>query len=282
MIKMYKEFKTNFEIKLGGDSEIDVLDFSKFLNLTYKNLGNISEKYYNDPYFKLKYHASKEGSISIDLSILTPFVSTLFNEVPKAIIILKIYLELFKLIKDLKGKKPKEINKVNQTITNNYGDINNYSIETINLYTTNPHITENLKKSLSPISDRESIEFKCEMEGLSFKLEKEDIKEMTDSREFEDEIEDETEEQKANVLLPVIALTLTGNNQWEFLYNKEKIRAKILDGGFLDKVHNAEIDFNSDSIIIADLLIQKSRDKTKYIITKVYEIRKRIKDEVLL
>ncbi len=282
MIKMYKENKTNFEIKLGGDSEIDVLDFSKFLNLTYKNLGEISAKYYNDPYFKLKYHASKEGSIIIDLSILTPYAASLFSNAPQAIIILKNYLELFKLIKDLKGKKPREIDEVNQTVTNHDGDVNNYSIGTLNLYINSPRITDNIKKSLSPISDRESIEFKCEMEGLSFKLEKEDIKEMTESREFEDEIEDETEEQKANVLLPVIALTLTGNNQWEFLYNKEKIRAKILDGGFLDKVHNAEIDFNSDSIVIADLLIQKSRDKTKYIITKVYEIRKRIKDEVLL
>ena len=282
MIKMYREFKTNFEIKLGGDSEIDVLDFSKFLNLTYKNLGDISNRYYKDPYFKLKYHASKEGSIIIDLSILTPFLSTLFNEVPKTVIILKIYLELFKLIKDLKGKKPKEINNIDQTITNHYGDVNNYSIDTINLYTTNPNIQKDISESLLPVSDRESIEFKCESEGLSFKLEKEEIKEITESIELEVEIEDDTEEQKVNVLLQVVALTLTGNTQWEFLYDKEKIKAKILDGNFLNKVHNAEIDFNSDSIIVVDLLIQKLGGKTKYIITKVHDTRKRIKDEILL
>ena len=282
MIKMYKEIKTNFEIKLGGDSEIDVLDFAEFLNLTYKNLGDISSKYYHDPYFKLKYHASKEGSIIVDLSILTSYIPTIFNNVPQGIVVLKNYLELVKLTRDLKGKKPKEIDRNNQTITSHLGEGNTYNINTFNQYINNPHITENVKKSLLPVSNRESIEFKSKSDGLSFKLEKKEIEEMTNFIEVENEVDEEIQVPEHNVLLQVITLSLTGNNQWEFLYNKEKIKAKILDKTFTDKVHNAKIDFNSDSIIIADILIQKSKDKTKYFVTKVNNIRQRIKDEELL
>ncbi|RRD40378.1 hypothetical protein EII29_02550 [Leptotrichia sp. OH3620_COT-345] len=273
MWKMYNETKADLKIKIGGSDEIDAKELSEFLKGTYDTLSKITSITAKNSYFKLNFKASEKGSVILDFSAITPEIFKITGHVITAVATLKLFLEVIKLIRDLKGKNPKKIDTTTGDVTNYYGEVNNYNIETINLYLSSPNIEKEIKKSVKNLKDRENIKYSIN-ESIKLELSKEEINVMSIEEKEIEEVEEEMEILLENTELRLYKVPFQGNSQWDVIFENETIKVSIWDKNFLKKLHAGEIFLSSQDILIVDMKEIKEKNKVKYYILKVHEVKR--------
>ncbi|MHB7978919.1 hypothetical protein CF067_00955 [Clostridium sporogenes] len=277
MIKIHNESETNFSLCLGGKKDIEINTLIKTLEHTVELMNWIINKQNKHSYAKIAVKGTKEGSFVVDLSALVAITPTLFTlqNINLAKTCVDTMCGMINLKKHLKGEKPKKVEKISEGVKIENKDckemvFNNY---TFNLY------NEDSDKIISKVFNN------CKRDSFSIK-EEEKNKVFVQKKEFENmvkEIDFSTEEQIITnvntVELQIRKPDLTGNTQWEFIYNNN-IKATIQDQKFLDKVHKGEISINAKTRIRAELQIEtvlnEKNDilKTNYTVVKVIEIIK--------
>ena len=269
MWKMYNETKADLTIKLGGESEIDVLELSRFLENTVKSLNSICGVATKNEYFKLNFKSSRQGSVVLELGAITPLIHTLFATYTASDIV-TIFLDLVRILKTSKGSKPLNIDFKNNIIKFAAGLVN-IQKTSLNLYMSDSSSVEYVKKAFGNIKDRADVSFKLD-NNEEIKVSKEEMSYF--QTEENEEIEEETIFfEKENVKL--ISIVLEGKSKWNVKFRNKNIKVGILDKNYLENLQNLEgEEITIHKNIVVDLVLEKSKigDKVieKYYITKVY------------
>ncbi len=64
-----------------------------------------------------------------------------------------------------------------------------------------------------------------------------------------------------NASLTVVKILFEENKKWDFVYNGNKISARITDAFFNDKIDKSEIRFAKGDRLVGDLVIQQTWDE---------------------
>lgn len=176
-----------------------------------------------------------------------------------------------------KGKQPKEvIITQNNTTVINIDNIT-FSIDSAlyKLYTENPVIDKALSQHFETLEEDESIssfDLLQKDETPVLKIPREEFSGL--AIETEPSSKESQEVTIPNASVTVIKILFEENKKWDFIYNGNKISARISDAFFNDKIDKAEIRFAKGDRLVVDLLILQAWD-TEYRawINKSYEIK---------
>lgn len=275
MLKIHNESETDFSLCFGGEKEIEVNTLINTLEHTVELINWIINKENKSAYTKISIKGTKEGSFVVDLSTLIGAIPTLFTaqNINLAKNCVDTMCGMINLKKHLKGEKPKKIEKTLEGVKVENKDceeviVNNY---TLNFYNKD---SDKIISKIFSSCNRDSFSVK-EDEKTKVLVSKEEFDNMT--REIELLSEEQILKNTVIAELQIRKPDLTGNTQWEFIYNSN-IKATIQDEIFLNKVHRGEISVNARSRIKANLYIETFLNekseviKTNYIITEVLEI----------
>lgn len=267
----------------GGENDIDI-------NLLVNTLSGISESYKNVIYSKvpeanveLKIEAFNKGSFEINISSTISAIPPIIQGIQLAIPYVNLFLDIIKLKKNLKGKRPKKIitegNK--SKIINENGETYYYDCEVTNIYMVNPMIDKGLTDVFSALNGdktRKAVSFKNDNEEVA--ITEQDYEDMAENIiEQADEKSDKHIENEIVTELLLKKPDLLGESKWQFQYNGKIISTVIEDKEFLHKVRCGEIKTLYAHVRVpVKMKIEVLMDDKLEIIKKKYTILKVVGD----
>ena len=218
------------------------------------------------------------GSVEVLLESVIGYAPTILPYVPSVIEGTKNFLEIIKLKKELRGKKPVSVesdgNKAK--ITNHKGETSYYNSTVYNLYINNPVIDAGLSSMFSSLS-------KSDRPAISFNASDNQVKvEETDYQKMCTPVVDEIREEKYQKMESTVEEQLLlksadflGDSKWSFYFDGRIIHVSIEDEQFMEAVKNGKIMLYAGVRIPAQMKIEAYLDekvkivKTNYTILKV-------------
>ena len=184
------------------------------------------------------------GSVKVLLESVVGIVPLIAPQVPTVIESTKHFLEIIKLKKELRGKKPcaveNEGGKVK--ITNQDGQIHYHNSTVYNIFINNPSIDAGLVRMFGTLaeSQRPIVSFGAASEKVE--IEKTAYSEMQMAIVDElKEVENHKIETVVNEQLLLKSPDLLGHSKWEFYYDGKVISASIEDEEFNESVRKGKI-----------------------------------------
>lgn len=235
----------NLSFKFNGDNNIEV-------NLLINTLKGISESYkcvtkINNPEteVELKIESFREGSFEVLLTAINTTAPILAPYVQSSLSNIKTFLDIIKLKKDLKGKKPLEVTQEEDKskILNHHGEIHYHNCHVTNLYFNNPIIDKNITDIFSQLIEnnkREEVSISNDIENVVIN-EKEYSNMATILVETPQDIVLKKFEDIVEAELPLKKPDLIGESRWQFIYKGKAIDVTIEDKSFLHKVQTGKI-----------------------------------------
>lgn len=236
----------NMSLKFDGKDSID-------LDILMSSLSGAAKAYkatlyatYEDQGAEigLNVKAFTPGSVEVLLESVVSAAPVIMPMLPNVITSTKNFLEIVKLKKELKGKKPQSVEQEGKTtrIVNHDGEIHYHDSTVYNIYLNHPEIDTGLTSMFTPLkgSDRPSVSFRTEQERVH--IEEGDYEAMNTS--VVDELA-EAEYQKMESIVEEQLLLKSpdfiGDAKWDFYFNRKVIHATIDDDTFMDSVRKGDI-----------------------------------------
>ncbi|KGN98409.1 hypothetical protein HQ36_01995 [Porphyromonas gingivicanis] len=222
----------------------------------------------------IKVKAFEKGSFQVDIELIEGLIATLFSSrgVEYVANIIETVSGIYKLVNFLGGKKPKEISKEGNsvTITNQSGGSVVINQQVFNVYGTSPEIRSHIQKQFKQMQDYEDIS------GFRFQTREEVV--YTPKQDFpviampivmpnqEEPAKTTTIE---NVPLKILRPSFDEKLGWDFIYEGQKISAKVKDKDILKQIDMGEA-FAKGCRMLADLEITYYYDAgvDEYMLTK--------------
>lgn len=268
-------------ITFGGGTQIDVstmitalTNFEILVNRANSELGG------GDKRVDVKINAIKEGSFSIDISLvenLTDTVKALFSHssVTYMAALAAVVEGCFKAYKYLKGRKAKEEDARN--VINNIRVDNSMNIEKVVLNVYND------KKVRTAISDTikaaqeengvTDVQFDMG-EGRPTVFDREDFNEYVyDGIDDDGQMPGERTEER-DVMMTITKLSFENNGQWSFVYDGFKINMTVNNPDLLETIDRGERFGKGDAVSVRLLILKKYDPMAKAYINKSYRILK--------
>lgn len=266
-----------------GENNVDI-------NLLVKTLSGISESYKNVIYannpkanVELKIEAFNEGSFEVIISSVVSIVPSIIPIAQIALSNVKLFLDIVKLKKDLKGKKPSEIIKESDKdkVINQNGETNYYNSGVINIFFNKPLIDKGLTEVFSSLRGdrtRKAVSFKSDYERVDV-AEQEYENMSINLIEQSDDIKIKNVESQVTAELLLKKPDLLGESKWQFLYRGKTINAAIEDKVFLQKVKSGEIKALYAQVRVpVKMKIEVVMNDKLEIVSKKYKILEVIRD----
>ncbi len=275
------------KIRFKGEDDIELETFTDSLKALVNSLTKIADETIQENEFcKFKVTNIEKGSFVIVIQSILKAVPTLLPEVPTVLNTFKTVLDIKK---HLKGKEPEKIQRVNNkqvSITNNYGKVQSFNADVVNIYTSSNDIEKYTSDFMSVVNKdctRKGVEFtfsgECDnVSKIDFNVE--ETRSLSIPIDIEKySMEDVTEE--IETYLTVTKLDLEGNSKWTVYMTNNKINVDILDNKFYELVHKRVIHFVANMTIKAKVRIKykklpsgvpDSRSKAIYSIVEVLEV----------
>lgn len=178
--------------------------------------------------------------------------------------IIEVFMDFVKLKKLLKGEKPAEVKTIEQDkveIKNNAGDILVVNGNSSKIYQLSPTVNVNIENLFLVQSRDENVtEIKISEGDNVIQVEKSDFPILYGKNELIEDLKKSKETIKNNVKLRIHKLIFESNTKWDFFYRGHKIKAKIMDTDFSNKVDNDEIKFSKHLILDVQLKIMQEFD----------------------
>lgn len=191
--------------------------------------------------------------------------------------IISIFANCIKLKEFLKGKPPKDVSNEdkdgNINISNQNGDIIQFNKSTINIYLENPKLDRLYSKAFESIHSEQNIEgikisdsqgqVLTEVPGASFDYMANDI-----------QIDEPLIKivPKNGAIVQATKLSFEQGYTWGFVYEGNKINAKITDESFFARINNNERFAKGDTFAVNLEITQKYDSEINAYINKAYEI----------
>lgn len=257
-------FSESFKIRFKGDNSIEIQQlFGCILGIEEAYKACLCAQYHA-PSATLHAVAVKEGSFEIELQSVVALAPDIITYIPPALTCFKTLLEIVKIKRELKGKKPLQVEQKGATaqITNCDGDVHYHDCKVTNMYFNNCRIDAGLaraftatsvgkpKESLQISSGDESVEI---IEG-DYPIMATAIIEPEEKylRKMVNTVQEELLIKKADLI---------GNSKWDFICGNKTIAAAIEDNAFLERVHSGKVTFASGAKLLVQLRIEADFDE---------------------
>lgn len=250
-------------------------------------LETISRKMDSTKSVEISVKAFAPGSFLVDLALSTKQAIGNSNLLSKENIgyakeVVKTVVETYKILKFLKGEKPKSTRTNGQTISieNNYGVVNNFDLTGATIYLEGKEVRNLLSNSFETIDNDPNItsfELLDKNKKPLIQIEK---NEFINLATFEDDpLESKTEKIKIieNAIITLFSFDWGMRKKWDFYYEGTKIPIKILDETFLKAINKGEAFAKGDALLV-DLEIKQEWDlEANVFVNKSYYLKKYIK-----
>jgi hypothetical protein len=241
-------------------------------------VSTVNENLGDDRDLKIRISAPERGSFGIDLSLLSDVATMAMSEdtVTYTAALVGTLTGLYELHKWLGGEDPDQVEDEGDTIRvyQNDGNVKEFDADVVNIYLGDDDAREELD------STYESTQRDDRVEG--FRIEDADTGEekfRADRKEFEelsgadrdDEPDRRTVSDRAQVT--VVRVIFDPDRKWEFLWEGDKLSARINDVGFWARVENREEQFASSDRMEVELeRVQEYDPNLEDWVTQDYEI----------
>ena len=281
---MVTELENDFKLKFEGDlNEVDAstLGYS-LLNITTL-VQEVNQDAAPDRKIEIKVKANQPGSFLVHLGLEPAASNALLDWMSPegvalaggaALLILKIVVELFKLRKELKGEKPKEVIQREDEYEIRTGDNASIIVDkrTYNSYFNNPKINEALSKTFKTLEADPSItafEITDVQESPLFEADREDFRGMALSTSVpQAQTKSIVEETQVYIVKPSFERSL----KWDVVYRGIRTPVAMKDEGFLNRIDSGE-KFAKGDILAVDMRIEQVLDPSiGTYVNKAYEI----------
>ncbi len=224
---------------------------------------------------RLNVKAFAPGSVEVMLESVVSAAPVIAPMLPNVISCTKTFLEIVKLKKELKGKKPQSVEQEGKTtkITNHDGETHYHDSTVYNIYLNNPTIDAGLTSMFTALkgSDRPSVSFGTSQEHVQ--IEEYDYEAMNTS--VVDELAEAEYQKMESVVEEQLLLKspdFIGVSKWAFYYDGKIIHATIDDEKFMDSVRKGEIKLFAGVRIPVRMKIEAYFDEKLEIAKKSYTV----------
>lgn len=266
------------DFKIIFDSErheVDVETLIGCLMHTSNIIQEVNRSLQTEKNIEVKIKALEKGSFEIHIELVEKLLESLFSSqnVTYGAAIVTIVGGLYSLAKSLNGKKPTKIEPKGDTteVTNINGDITIVQNNVFNIYNDNRYVRDNIAKQFSV------LEKSPDVSGFSFNSNK--VNTYISHTDFPliatklDDLEGVSKEPIKEVLtdkkILIIRPSFTKDLKWDFVFQNQKISAKMEDEEMIKIIDNGE-QFSKGDCMLVDLEITKFYDKeiNTHLITK--------------
>ncbi|MEZ4941805.1 MAG: hypothetical protein R3D58_13075 [Saprospiraceae bacterium] len=276
---------TDFKIEFSGDSH--ELDLNTLLTslLNFSNvIQEVQQQIAPDAKVDIKVRAPERGSFLIDLMLSAPDAVgralSLFTKDNVSLVesVFSIFVDTISIKKHLGGEPPKEVIETGDgqtSIENNSGQIIIVNQPVFNIYSENPKIDAFLSKSFQAIKNEEAIESLkvVKDEKPAIEIPNSSFEKMA-AAGFASEIAERRTKVNSGVIIRAYRFSFEDYGKWGFVYEGEKITAKVSDQDFIQRVENNE-PFAKGDVLKVDLAITQEYDKAvQEYLNKSFEVVK--------
>ena len=279
---MLIENDNNFKIKFDGQQhQVDAQILISSLIHTTTVIHELNRQFNTGKKIEIKVKALEKGSFLIHIELLETALDILKNLLTKENLlfasgIISGLVGLIELKQHLKGKKPKEINRLESTtiIINENDEILNINSDIYNIYETNIIINDALSQNFDVLDNDPAItafEITDKHENPYIRVERKDFKDLTQKSEIIDE-------NKKSIIeltrLNIVRLSFEENLKWDFYYRGNKISARITDPNFYELIDKGESFAKGDTLEVELQINQLFDESVNTYINKSYQINR--------
>ncbi len=276
------ESKSRFEFCFEGNSEIDASLLANTIHDIADLCEHVVKQKDNEAYLKLKVTPFRSGSFAIDFSVVCQIQNDLLAQYADyatiAALAVTIIQGYFDIRKHLKGRKPRNIEKVdenNSSIINSEGQaitVNNSSLGVIN----QTYIEKQTVKIINYVREHNPKGgFALHTEDRETKYSNDDVTSMIEPLSVVEEFTATRETKR--VELPIKKVDFTGKSMWDFVYGGRVIQAKMVDRAWIERVKSGKLSFKAGDYVRAELEVYNELDtnrepipdRAKYTVVKV-------------
>lgn len=229
----------------------------------------------------LNIKAFAPGSVEVLLESVVGIVPIIAPYVPTLIDSTKTFLEIVKIKKELKGKKPQSVEQEGDKtkITNNEGETHYHDSTVYNFYINNPSIDAGLASMFSALggSSRPAVSFSAHDKKIE--IAEDDFQNMSVA------VVDDLKKAECNKMESVVdahllvkSPDLLGNSKWDFHYDGKIIHAAIEDERFMESVRKGEIKLYAGVRLPVRMKIEAYINEKLEVEQKVYTVLEVIGD----
>lgn len=271
----------NFKIKFEGQqNQIDANVLISSLIHTSSLIQEINNYLETGKQIDIKIKALEKGSFLIDFHLIETSIEALKHLFTKENleicgVVISTMVGLIELRKFLKGENPKSIEEgtSSTTIINNNGTTHISTNIVYKIYSNSPIAKEAISKNFEAINNDLSIDGFSIIENdvTLLNIEKNEF----DSLIIQDEEIDEDEKTKVVIAtLNIIKPSFDNGLQWEFLYLGNRIKAKIKDVDFQNRIDNGEQFAKGNTLVVHLQILQKFDPSLDNYVNKSYMVLK--------
>ncbi len=223
--------------------------------------------------------AFPKGSFNVDLDIINAVsqAADFFShaDIHTAQSIVQILIDLLRLKKLLRGKKPKEVEEKDDKITIKNDDNAKITVDqrTFNIYANNVTVNASINKNFENLANDDEIsglEIGDEKSTQQIDIDGSDFNSLSSENELLEENTKEIIIKEARCT--IIKIVFEENRKWQFYYEGNKISAYVNDEHFMKQVEKGE-NFSKGDVLICKLKIHQLFDESvNTFINRDYEI----------
>jgi hypothetical protein len=267
------------DFKIIFDSErheVDVETLIGCLMHTSNIIQEVNRSLHTEKKIEVKIKALEKGSFEVHIELIEKLIESLFSSqnITYGASIVTIVSGLYYFAQFLKGKKPQKIEIINNNnvqVTNINGDITTIQNNVYNIFNENKTVRDNIAKQFSILKESTDVS------GFSFNSNKDNT--YISQEEFPliaiklDDLDDVIKEPIKEILtdknILIIRPSFTKDLKWDFVFQGQKISAKMEDEEMIKIIDNGE-QFSKGDYMLVDLEVTKfyDSDLDTYLINK--------------
>ncbi|MGV4530489.1 hypothetical protein [Ornithobacterium rhinotracheale] len=274
---------TDFKIVFDSDNhEVDVETLVGCLMHTSNIIQEVNRSLETDKKIEIKIKALEKGSFEVHIELVEKLIASLFssNSINYAAGIVTTVGGLYHFAKFLAGNKPRKIENQgdNIKVENNKGDVTIIKGNVYNIYNENKAVRDNISKQFEVLKKNDDISgFKFESKSTQTYISEEEFAAVATKIEALDDRDKEPKvEIKEDCKLYIVRASFSNDLKWDFIYNGDKISAKMNDENILSAIDNGE-QFAKGDYMVADMEITLYYDPSYGIHTKTKDSYKILK-----
>lgn len=258
--------KTDFKIIFDSNNhEVDIETLIGNLMHTSNIVQEVNRSLKTDKKIEVKIKALEKGSFEIHIELVEKLIASLFSNeaVSYGSNIVGVVGGLYAFAKFLGGSKPKEVKKQEDKtfVTNKNGDTTVIHGDVYNIFNENKNVRNSIAKQFQVLDNNDEISgFKFESKTEKTHIQKQEFKAISTKLDALDEVNEKPlseviKDKKLFILRPSFSKDL----KWDFIYEGQKIAAKMDDESILEAIDNGE-KFAKGDYMVADIEVTKFYD----------------------
>lgn len=257
----------DFKIIFDSDKhEVDIETLIGCLMHTSNIIQEVNKSLETEKKIEVKIKALEKGSFEVHIELVEKLIESLFSRdnITIASEIVAVVGGLYSFAKWLRGEKPQKIkpqNDGNIEITNNKGEITIIKGNVYNVYNENKNVRDSISKQFSVLEKSEGISgFKFESKEVETHISEKDFGAVATRLDtLDNEQKDPIKEILTDIKILIIRPSFVSDLKWDFVYNGQKLSAKMEDEAIMDIINQGE-EFSKGDYMLVDLEVIKYYD----------------------